>query len=237
MELWGYNPRQDNIVLEIYIYGNCLVNREYYNGGIVNIYEIFPVENFESTVDGESIKADTKKWIVRRKEVLLSHNKKDYKTAGIELKEYEPGEIRVEEAARLVIIKNSNLFRATDAELYKCIPSNLKKILVLNEWYQKDFYDLKADSLSEESMRTTYEDLRKLRPDSFMKYEEFRQINMEQMKRDQDENRKQWKENRPSSYETWQQIAKVIVTGNKSYYHPTLKPNSHWKNWPESGGM
>ena len=41
--------------------------------------------------------------------------------------------------------------------------------------------------------------------------------------------------NRPGSYETWQQLADVIITGDVSLYKPTLKPNSHWSNWPESG--
>jgi hypothetical protein len=50
-------------------------------------------------------------------------------------------------------------------------------------------------------------------------------------------NQEMWNDNRPSSYETWQQIAKVIVTGDISCYSPTLKPNTHWSNWEDSGSL
>ena len=47
--------------------------------------------------------------------------------------------------------------------------------------------------------------------------------------------RKLWQTNRPSSYETWQQIAKVIVTNDTTNYKPIKKPNTHWKNWKNAG--
>jgi hypothetical protein len=50
-------------------------------------------------------------------------------------------------------------------------------------------------------------------------------------------NQKQWEKNRPSSYQTWKQIAKVIATGDRLHYKPTLKPNNHWKHWPDSGSL
>ena len=50
-------------------------------------------------------------------------------------------------------------------------------------------------------------------------------------------NQAQWNENRPSVYETFQLLAKVISTGDISIYKPTLSANSHWKNWEESGSL
>ncbi|MGZ4057251.1 MAG: DUF7003 family protein [Bacteroidia bacterium] len=41
----------------------------------------------------------------------------------------------------------------------------------------------------------------------------------------------------PSTYETFQQIAKVLVTKNPSYYKPTLPANNDWRNWPEAGNL
>ncbi len=35
----------------------------------------------------------------------------------------------------------------------------------------------------------------------------------------------------PSQIETYKMLAKVIVTGDTSYYKPTIKPNTHWSNW------
>lgn len=41
----------------------------------------------------------------------------------------------------------------------------------------------------------------------------------------------------PSTQETFQMIAKVLVTGDSTFYKPTEKPNTHWSNWLESGKL
>lgn len=41
----------------------------------------------------------------------------------------------------------------------------------------------------------------------------------------------------PSSYETYRLIAEVLATRDPSRYRPTLKPNSHWSNWPQAGSL
>lgn len=41
----------------------------------------------------------------------------------------------------------------------------------------------------------------------------------------------------PSQQETFQLIAKVLVTGDTKHFKPTKKTNNHWSNWPESGGL
>lgn len=40
----------------------------------------------------------------------------------------------------------------------------------------------------------------------------------------------------PSKQETYQLIAKVLVTGDTANWQPRLKPNNHWSNW-ESGNL
>jgi hypothetical protein len=42
---------------------------------------------------------------------------------------------------------------------------------------------------------------------------------------------------RPSNSETFQQLAKVLVTADSREYQPSLPPNTHWKNWPEGGTL
>jgi hypothetical protein len=42
---------------------------------------------------------------------------------------------------------------------------------------------------------------------------------------------------RPSKNETFQQLAKILASGNESLYRPTLESNTHWKNWPEGGTL
>jgi hypothetical protein len=239
VERLGFNPRAGSIVLDINYYGNCLTNLEFFNERPTSYYSIYPIEfnNFNESIDGESLKSDAKFWLVRGQQVPLSHNKQDYINAGIELKEHEPNEISVEEVGRLVVSQNRDLFRATDNELYKSIPIELTKILVLDEWYHKDFQLQIPPTLTDDHLRQTYEFNKNLTGLGGMTFESFIHSFRQQEILSNEWNREIWENNRPSSYETWQLIAKVISTNNPKGYTPTLKPNTHWKNWPESGSM
>jgi hypothetical protein len=42
---------------------------------------------------------------------------------------------------------------------------------------------------------------------------------------------------RPSGSETFQQLARVLATGDVRLYHPSQPPNTHWRNWPEGGRL
>jgi len=42
---------------------------------------------------------------------------------------------------------------------------------------------------------------------------------------------------RPSGSETFQQLARVLATGDVRLYQPSQPPNTHWRNWPEGGRM
>lgn len=44
-------------------------------------------------------------------------------------------------------------------------------------------------------------------------------------------------EDRPSGSETFQQLAKVLVTGDVGFYKPSQPPNTHWRNWPDGGSL
>lgn len=239
IERLGYNPRADAIILEIYYFGNCLMNLESYNNRPTNYYQVFPIDNdsFRKSVEIESLKPNAESWLVRGKNIPLSHNKQDYIDAGIKLKEYEPNEISVEEAARLIVLSNNDILRATDDELYKSIPKNLKKIMVLDEWYHKDFSLLIMPNLTKDHLKQTYNLNKSLTGLDGMTLEEFVDSYKKNVIMNNVMNKEIWENNRPSSYETWQQIAKVIEKNNPDLYKPTLKPNTHWKNWPESGNL
>jgi hypothetical protein len=239
-ERLGYNPRGTGITLDICYFGNCLMNLENYNGQDVNYYTVLPIDwdNFIETVDSEFLKPDAKFWTIRGKQIELNHTKQDYYDAGIELKENEAGEISLEEVGRLLITKQRDLFRATDQELYKSIPSHLKKILIIDEWYHRDFNEIVQPVISDEHLRTTYEFNKNLAGgQDYMNYENFVAMFRHQEQSNSNFNQSQWQDNRPSSYQTWQLLAKVIATGDASFYKPTLQPNTHWKNWPDSGSM
>lgn len=251
IETLGFSPRSCNIQLNITYYGNCLTNLENRENYISNSYTIFPIEqeSFDNTIENEILKPNARYWLVRNKKIELSHLKEDYASAKIQLKEYEPNEISAEEVARLLVIKNGDLFRALNEELYKSIPKNLEKIMVIDEWHHRDFYQDNFDLT--ESLPFTFPPSEQLKEEVEKQLGEagLRDLNIsiENLLKSVDtsqqneirieHNRREWENNRPSAYETWQLIAKVIITGDTTLYSPTLQPTSHWKNWPDAGTM
>ncbi len=233
-EKLGYNPRGDSIRLELICVGNCLGN--VYKKESIKMPINF--DNFNDSLDYEVLKPDAKYWLVRSVKVELSHNKQDYIDAEIELKQIEPNEISAEEAERLIILKHRNLFRATDDEFYQLIPKELKKILVIDEWYHIDYEELYEQHISQEKIDMTYELSKHFAGGkNISDYDTFVALYKQKEQRIYDESLVKWQNSLPSSYETWQQIAKVIVTGDTSFYKPTLEPNTHWKFHPESGSL
>lgn len=41
----------------------------------------------------------------------------------------------------------------------------------------------------------------------------------------------------PSGAEVYRQLAAVMATADPGEYQPTEPPNTHWRNWPESGSL
>jgi hypothetical protein len=256
IEVFEYNTRQEGVALNISYFGNCLQNLQKRDNYYSNSYHAFPVDidQMNETVNGEKIKPESSQWIVRGKELKLSHNKKDYEKAGILLKEYTPDTIRIEEAARLLVTQYPDLFRATDEELYKSIPQTLQKIMVIDEWHHRDFVsDTMPDNttpvISINKLKEVFQSKefhneiqdffgsQELQDTLNLSAEEISGSGKEQERRQKDTGKKYERNSRPGSYETWQLVAKVLVTGNPSLYKPTLPPTSHWKNWPEAGSM
>jgi uncharacterized protein DUF7003 len=234
-ERLGFNPRSGAIELEINYHGNCLVNLEKYNNEFSNYYVVYPLDegNLDRTTDGFHLNKDAGCWSVRGIKIPLSTNRKDYENAGIILN--DPGKISIEEAARLVVINYRDAFRATDKELYKSIPGNLKKLLVLDEWYHKDYLQVDNESFSSDQLKNIY-DFNQMHLNG-IDYNTFVDLMHQKNVQNSDFNSQQDAENRPGTYETWQQIAKVIATGDALHYKPTLPANTHWKHWPDSGSL
>jgi hypothetical protein len=239
-ERLGYNPRASAIDLKIIYFGNCLTNLRVYNDKSINYYNVWPIEsdNFlDITTDGGALKKNADYLIVRGEKIELVHSKQVYADAGINSRPWSSDKIQMEDVGRLAIQTHASLFRATDQELYKCIPEKLKKILVIDEWYHKDFsMQQYMQDLSEERLKEVYEFNRQLKKDD-LSFESFATSYKNQLQAQQTYLNQIQLKNRPSSYETWKMIAKVIVTKDPSNYKPKLKPNSNWKNWPKSGSM
>jgi len=239
-ERLGYNPRMGTIVLEVSYYGNCLTNLDEYNNQKTNYYHVHLIDknSFQNaTNDSEGLNENAEFILVRGEHVKLSHDITEYDRAGIILNQFEPNEIRWEEAARLLIIQNRDLFRASDEELYKSIPTDLQKILVLDQWYHRDFELQLHPAISDEHLRQTYEFNKNLTGVDGMDFETFAASFRQQENRNDEWNKEQLNDNRPSSYETWQLLVRVISTRDISLYKPTLIPNTHWTNWEQSGSL
>lgn len=239
-ERLGYNERAGEIELEIYYSGNCLVNLEEYNNQQTNYYILRNIDSdsFFKTTDGPDLLPDAKYWLLKNERVNLSVDVSTYAVNGIKLNEYEPGQIGVEEAARLAVISQGDLFRASDDELNKSLPADLQKILVLDEWHHKDFLELNHPVISDEHLKYTYEYNKELNGSvADMDFETFANLVRQQGQRTANSNKRNRNKKRPGSYETWKQIAKVIITRDTSFYEPTLPANTHWKNWLDSGSL
>lgn len=239
-ERLGYNPRAGTIVLEVIYFGNCLQNLEKTNDHESNTSYIHPLDwdQFHKTVDGEHLHPRAEYWIVRGEKVPLISKIEDYVLADIPLREYAPDQVSIEAAGRLLITKHRELFRATDEELYKSLPADLDKIFVLDEWHHEDFVEMPYAPTSDATLRKIYQTTKDLSPGQLkMDFESFVSSFRESEERSETNSQQQWNDSRPGAYETWQQIAKVIVTGDTSLYKPTLEANTHWKNWPESGSL
>lgn len=206
IERLGYNPRAGFVLLEINYYGNCLKNLK----NLINPqcgYNIYsPIDNvsfLNTTTAEETVKPNSDTWIVRGNSINIAFTGQEYIENRIET-DTTREDVGIEAVARLAAKRNQDLFRATDEELYHAIPPDMKKLLVLDEWYHKDFYLFPMEDMVPDYKR---------------------------------HNKEIWQKYRPSSYETWKLIAKVLVSGDTSLYKPTIKANTHWKNWPDSGSM
>lgn len=240
IERLGENPRAGGIVLQVLYYGNCLINLEQYNNRLSNIRTFYPVDSdsYQSAFDENgTLKSDAAHWIVRGKKVPLKFSPAEFADVGVTLTEDNNGKIAPEQIARVVVKNNRDRFRATDSELYTSIPPSLNKIMVLDEWFHKDFVLQQAPAMSEEVLLSTYEFNKNLTGLSGMTFEQFAASFHQQQLMNEQWNRQQWEDNRPGAYETWQQIASVLEANDPSLYKPSLPANTHWSHWQESGNI
>jgi hypothetical protein len=239
VERLGYNPRGGSIELELFYYGNCLINLEEYNNRYTNYYDTSPIEweDYLAATAEELLNPEATTILVRGTPIALTHDLAAYAQAGIELVEYEPGRITMDEAGRLLVRDHAALFRATDQELYKSLPKHLQKILVLDEWHHRDFDQSLPIENSPATIEAVYQTNQARLEAAGISLDALAASMQAQQELTVQQNQEAWENNRPSSYETWQQLAHVLATGDINHYRPTLAPNTHWSNWPDSGSL
>ena len=184
---------------EVTYFGNCLKNLDKagYGGQYIcnaKWYLITHGEELEKISDGgEFVSNDARKIKIRDSILDIEHDTLKYYKKGIQIFHYDNPKnlIDFQGLLRYLSSEHPALFKATDTELYTCIPDDLPKILVIDKFHFESYYN-QLDYGGPSGIK-------------------------------------------PSTYETFQQIADVLVTGNPKLLKPTLKPNNDWQSWPNAG--
>ncbi|GAO42310.1 DUF7003 family protein [Flavihumibacter petaseus] len=232
-ERLGYEWDSHHISSTIYHFGNCLKEIKGGNGNPINWSGFNPVDDktYYKTNNDEFLKPKAASWNVRNTTIALSRQKQDYLSAGITLRGRYPNNIRMIDAARLAAHQHPGLFRATEKDLRQYLPDDMEKFLVLDEWYHKDFLLIDIDNCNADEFREHFPFVKEYPHWQGKTVDQYIRESLLEQAYFARRNREAWA-NRPSTYETWQLIAKAIVANDPALYQPTLAANTHWSNWP-----
>lgn len=141
----------------------------------------------------------------------------------------EDGFELVSKKATVVKVRNTELPIEQDIDKYKAIGIEIQDFDNPNNLI--DFQSLVRylDEMNPESLRATNDELRISIPNDLpllMKIDRWHHKSYSE-----------YGGAKPSSYETFQLIADVLVTRDVNEWKPTLEPNNDWRNWPEAGGL
>lgn len=195
LEKSGYGNRGMGIAIERFYYSNCL-NRE--EGDINNaVVELFSEIDLEDLSKGFELVDPNKKFItIRGKQLPIEQDVSKYRAKGIEIIDYDNPDHQIDFMAltRYLDEQYTELFRTSESEMRTCLPADLPKLMTIDKWHHKTYWDIYGvDPYGEDT--------------------------------------------RPSTYETFQMIAKILVTKDTTLWKPTLPPNNNWRNWPEAGSL
>jgi hypothetical protein len=196
VETVGYNPRAANVVDAQRALGNCLIGTaENWATQFIN-----RVDNFQDLFEEQP-------WPPRYRQVPIV-------VRGQELRADAAPTIPPQELFRLLVPEHRALMLGTDAELRQLVPTDLPRVLRLDDWHHTALR-VRPPSAERDRRRHLHENLaRHVPPEQRVPFEI-----------------------RPSDIETYRQIAEVLALADPSHYQPTLPPNTHWGNWPMSGAL
>lgn len=191
----GYNIKASVGCVQLIYVGNCIrypvekyPERDYITNS--TMIELISADELERICNKEGTEVEQFELIsplaadvlVRDKRVSIEHDPQQYETVGIQFRDYDnlrklPG---FGDLIRYLHETDPDVISATEADIRKHIPADLKKIMTIDEFHYMSHYQ---------------------------------------------------KAVLPSGQETFQLIAKVLVTGDAAEWKPTLKANNHWSNW------
>ena len=199
-ETAGYQTRGFDAEISLKYVGNCIdypvdkfPERNYISNDsriiLIDPDEFKRVENKEGAEmeTFELIGHNTQSIKVRDVMIPFESDPKVYEQVGVKIRDFSNPKklIGFEDLIRYFNETKPSLISATETDIKKHIPSDLPKLMTINEFH---FVSQYAD------------------------------------------------DEPPSQQETFQLIAKVLVTNDTTFWKPTLKANNHWTNW-ESGNL
>ncbi|HVD97413.1 MAG TPA: hypothetical protein VNB90_04350 [Cytophagaceae bacterium] len=148
-EIVSYSTQAGCIVEELIYFGNCLTNLDkagLYNQYTCNAkypYGIVLIEDLEAIQTGfELVSPDAKTIKIRNQVLPIEHDVNKYEAKGIPINDYENPEGLIDFAAltRYLNEEYPEPFRATDKELYTCLPDGLPKLMAIDKWHYRYYY-------------------------------------------------------------------------------------------------
>lgn len=146
----GYSTGNNCGEIELAYFGNCLQNLK---SGIAgddttsNIKSVILINatDLEQIDDGEFEELVSKsKDKIKVRDTLLSleHDTSKYRAKNIKLQDYDNpnGLVDFPSLIRYLDEEHPAVFRATDEELRTCLPSDLPKLMQINQWHHKAYY-------------------------------------------------------------------------------------------------
>ncbi len=146
----GYSTGNNCGEIEFAYFGNCLQNLK---SGIAgdettsNMKTVILINDtdLEQIDDGEFeelVSKDKNKIKVRDTLLTIEHDTSTYQAKNIKLHDYDnpKGLIDFPSLIRFLDEEYPAVFRATDEELRACLPSDLPKLMQINQWHHKAYY-------------------------------------------------------------------------------------------------
>ena len=143
----GFSPRSGYPGIELYYFGNCLINLDKagaYNQFTHNVKYI-PLIDPETVCDiteGEGhLNSSVKSIKIHGNLVSVNQNPKDYERLGIMVNNFENPHklIDYRSLVRYLADTNSESLLAPEYKLRMCLPDNLPRIIRINKWHHKQY--------------------------------------------------------------------------------------------------
>jgi hypothetical protein len=143
----SFSPRAGYPTIELYYFGNCLLNldREGADGQFISNYKsllLLAWETTETITDNyDLVKRSTTTVNIREKKVSVNQNPDDYEKRGIEISIIDNPNRLIDYSSLLRYWADTqpDTLLATDAELRTCLPADLPRLMQIDKWHHQSY--------------------------------------------------------------------------------------------------